>query len=288
MAGGGVVTADATAVARCVAVLRAGPAGLASDIDGTISAIAPTPGEAFVDAAARAALARLAARLAVVAVVSGRSAAVAAEMVGLPGLLYVGNHGMEQLRDGAARDHPGAAGAVDGVAAALAEIADGLAGTPLAGVAIIENKRLTGTVHYRLPESKVAARERLAPLVAAAAERHGLRVTEGRAILELRPDVVVNKGTALAGLVRGQGLRGFVFLGDDATDVDGFEALAALRAEGVATLSVGVAGPETPRRVLDTADLTVPGVAGCAALLTAVADALDAAAGEADGGPAGR
>ncbi|HEU0113081.1 MAG TPA: trehalose-phosphatase [Thermomicrobiales bacterium] len=267
---------DPALVARGAGVLRAAPAGLITDIDGTISPIAPTPAEAVVAAEARAALARLAARLDVVAVVSGRAADACAAMVGLPDLLYFGNHGMERRQAGETAAHPAAAGAERAVGAALAEIEGALAGTPLAATTIVENKRLTGTVHYRLAADPAAARAALAPMVAAAAARHGLTVTEGRAILELRPDIAVNKGTAIVDLARERGLRGAVFLGDDLTDVDGFRALRSLRERGeLAALCVGVVGPETPSGVRDAVDGSVDGVAGCAAWLTALADRLD-------------
>jgi len=200
-------------------------------------------------------------------------------MVGLPELLYIGNHGMERRQGEEVWAHPGAAAARRAIDAALAEIGAALADTPLAMTTIIENKRLTGTVHYRLAADPDAARAALAPLMAAAAARHGLRMTEGRAILELRPDIVVNKGTAIADLARERGLRGAVFLGDDLTDVDGFRALRALRERGdLMACCVAVVGPETPPAVLAATDGAVQGVDGCVALLTVLADRL--AAGE--------
>ena len=60
-------------VTACLEVLRQAPSAVITDIDGTISDIAPTPAEAMVDPGARAALARLVERLAAVAVVSGRA-----------------------------------------------------------------------------------------------------------------------------------------------------------------------------------------------------------------------
>src|SRR3954454_4110447 len=84
-------------VAACMEVLRDTPSAVVTDIDGTISAIAPTPAEAMVDPGAKAALDLLARKLAVVVVVSGRAPRDAAAMVGLPGVVYVGNHGLERI-----------------------------------------------------------------------------------------------------------------------------------------------------------------------------------------------
>lgn len=269
---------DATAVARCLATLRRAPAGLVTDIDGTVSAIAATPGAATVDPTARAALGRLAERLALVAVVSGRAAAAGSAMVGLPGLVYVGNHGMERRHRDVAWANPAAADGARGLAAALDEVAEGARRAGQAEGMVIEDKGLSGTVHYRLAPAPEAARAALLPLAVAAAGRHGLVVTEGRLIVELRPNVVVNKGTAIVDLVAEHRLRGVVFLGDDLTDVDGFVALRVLRdEEKIATLRIGVVGAETPARVREEVDLEVPSVAACAALLAAVADGLGSA-----------
>lgn len=268
---------DPGTLARCLETLRRAPAGLVTDIDGTISVIAATPDEARVEAAAAAALRRLAARLALVAVVSGRAAAAGRAMVGLDELLYVGNHGMERLYRGVTRTHQGAAAGAGVLAAALAEVEAGARALGADDGLLLENKVLSGTVHYRLAADPEAARATLLPLAAAAAERHGLVVTEGRLIVELRPRVRVNKGTALVDLVAEHRLRGVVFLGDDLTDVDGFVALRTLREAGeVAALRVGVLAAETPQRVREEIDAAVPGVAACAALLEAVADGLDA------------
>ena len=67
------------------------------DVDGTISPIAPTPEAALVDAACQMALQTLVVQLPMVAVVSGRPAAEAASIVGVDGMVYVGDHGLEEL-----------------------------------------------------------------------------------------------------------------------------------------------------------------------------------------------
>ena len=271
------------AVERCLAVLRHRPAGLVTDIDGTISAIAPTPAEAIVTDDVRDSLDRLARRLALVAVISGRSAAVGEAMVGLPDLIYVGNHGMERCHHGVPWAHPGAAASSPAVSAALSEVAERARALGHPEGLVVEDKRLSGTVHYRLAPDHEAARAVLLPLAVEAAQRHGLVVTEGRLIVELRPNVVVNKGTALVDLVQEHRLRGIVFLGDDLTDVDGFVALGTLRDRGeVEALRIGVLSAETPPSVLAAIDVGVQGVAGCSALLTDVSNRLEADAASTD------
>lgn len=264
-------------VPRCLDVLGRAPAGLISDIDGVLSAIAPTPGEAFVAAAARGALARLARRLDLVAIVSGRAAADGEAMVGVPGLVYVGNHGLERSERGTRSVHPGAAGG-EALGEALDEVGAIMAATEHAGAILVENKGVTGTVHYRLAADPEAARAVLLPAAMAAAEARGLVVTEGRLIVELRPSVAANKGTAIVELVAERRLRGAVFFGDDVTDVDGFAALRRLRDGGaVDALCVGVLAAETPPRVVEAMDVGIAGVGANVALLGLLADALDEA-----------
>jgi trehalose 6-phosphate phosphatase len=206
-------------------------------------------------------------------------------MVGLEGLIYVGNHGMERIVRGAPWTHPAAAAARPAIAAALAEIAAEVRAQEEAPWLLIENKGVTGTVHYRLAPDHAAAAALLEPLARVAADRYGLRVSPGRMIVELRPALAVNKGTAIRDLVTDLGLRGVVFFGDDVTDVDGFLALRALREEGAAaTLGIGVLGRETPPAVLAAVDATVQGVAACAATLLAIAARLETGPGVTDRG----
>jgi trehalose 6-phosphate phosphatase len=262
-------------VASALLVLRQTPSAVVTDIDGTISGIAPTPAEAMVDPGAKAALAMLMERLATVAVVSGRAPRDGAEMVGLPELTYVGNHGLERIVRGTPWTHPVAAAAQPAVAAALTEIENAARMADDAPWLLVENKGVTGTVHYRLAPDPAAAAALLEPLARAAADRHGLRLTLGRMIFEVRPALAVNKGTAIRELAHDLGLRGIVFFGDDVTDVDAFRALRELREAGeAATLRVGVLGPDTSPAVLAEIDLSVNGVPACAATLLALAARL--------------
>jgi trehalose 6-phosphate phosphatase len=262
-------------VAACMEVLRLTPSAVVTDIDGTVSAIAPTPAEAIVDPGAQAALALLAERLAVVAVVSGRAPQDGAAMVGLPELIYVGNHGLERIVRGTPWTHPVAAAAQPAIAAALAEFESAARAAADVPWLLVENKGVTGTIHYRLAPDQTAAALLLEPLARAVADRHGLRLTLGRMIFEVRPALAVNKGTAIRELAQDLGLRGIVFFGDDVTDVDAFRALRELREAGeAATLRVGVLGPDTSPAVLAEIDMSVDGVPACAATLIALAARL--------------
>src|SRR5215207_10047867 len=144
-------------VSACMEVLRQAPSAMVTDIDGTISAIAPTPAEAMVDPGAKAALALLAERLTVVAVISGRAPQDGVAMVGLPELTYIGNHGLERIARGTPWTHPVAAAAQPAIATALAEIESAARSVADVPWLLIENKGVTGTVHYRLAPDQIAA-----------------------------------------------------------------------------------------------------------------------------------
>jgi trehalose 6-phosphate phosphatase len=266
---------DPDTLERCLSVLGHRPSAVITDIDGTISAIAPTPADALVTDVAREALTALADRLALVGVVTGRSAAVGEAMVAVPGLVYIGNHGMERVHKGVVWHHPGAVAKADAIGAALREIGAEAATEDWFDGVVIEDKRLSGSVHYRLVPDSAPARDVLLRLANEAAARHDLLVTEGRQIVELRPRIVVNKGTAIRGLVEEFGLGGLIFLGDDLTDVDAFREVRVLREEGrIEGLRVAVLAAETQPEVFAESDVTVKGVGACVALLAAIADAV--------------
>ncbi|HYF66200.1 MAG TPA: trehalose-phosphatase [Herpetosiphonaceae bacterium] len=249
-------------------LLAAGRLGVFTDIDGTISPIAPTPDAARVDPDCRAALERLIGLATRVVAVSGRAAANAQAMLGLDQMRYVGNHGLEWWADGQTLPAPAALPYVAAVAAALAE----LGAHDLPDGVLIENKGVTASVHYRLAAEPDRAAALLGTLLADICDRTGLRLHPGRMIFELRPPLSLNKGSALADALRQDELDGAIFLGDDTTDVDGFLAMNYARAAGLRTLGVGVLSAETPPVVRETCDVLVPGVAGVAALLSWLAD----------------
>lgn len=266
---------SAEAIDRCLEVLGQSPAGLLTDIDGTVSAMARTPEEATIVPLAQDALRRIQQHLALVGIVTGRSARVGEALVGLPDLVYVGNHGMEWVERGELHRHAEAAAWSDHVRESLIEIAEAARRGDFEEGLIVEDKGLSGSIHYRLAPDIAATYERLAPAARIVTERRGLRMTEGHLVLEVRPPVQITKGTALIDLVTKWGLRGIVFLGDDVTDVDAFRAVRTLREEhGVAGLRVGVVAPETAQAVLDESDVTVNGVEACAMLLATMADRL--------------
>jgi trehalose 6-phosphate phosphatase len=250
-----------SSVARLVAaarqVLNEAPAALISDIDGTISRIVARPQDATVSDVARNSLESLANQLAVVAVVTGRDAATARQMVGAKGITYVGNYGLDS--EGF---EPGL------IASAEAEARHRLAETPCVQ---IESKGVSFAAHYRNCAEPETARllilEELVPIAA----RYRGRVIEGKMVVELIPGSLPDKASAVLNLGLRNGLKGIVYLGDDIGDIPVFEAIRRRRAEGLPGLALAVIDAETDPSVTAAADETIAGVALTEAFLAELA-----------------
>ena len=176
-------------------------------------------------------------------------------MVGLPELIYVGNHGLERIARGTPWTHPVAAAAQPSIAAAprRSRARRGRWPTPWL---LIENRGSPARSTIVLPPIRSRRPRCWSRWRRSAADRHGLRLTLGRMIFEVRPALAVNKGTAIRELAQDLGLRGIVF-GDDVTDVDAFARCASCGRQEAATLRVGVLGPDTSPAVLAEIDLSV-------------------------------
>jgi len=252
----------------CKAALSRSPAGLFTDFDGTISHVASSPAEAVLADNAAGALTRLSESLALMAIVSGRSADDARALVNSEQVSIIGNHGLERITSFGRVVHPAAQAQVDEIAQAVANIQQELAHDSITVGALFENKGLSASIHYWLTHDPDAARLRILELVRRESHERGLLVTEGRLVIELRPTTPVNKGTAITEVIREMRLRGSVFIGDDVTDLDAFIALKSLSSDDFAGTSVAVLSAETDPRVRDAADVAVDGVNQCVLLLS--------------------
>ena len=179
-------------------------------------------------------------------------------MVGISGIVYKGNHGLETWRGGELEIREEAREHVLGVHATAERLRLELGVSGL----IVEDKGVSASAHYRLSPDPEQAREAILNALARMDEAQGMLITEGKLVVEVRPPVKVDKGTSLRELVAEYGLRGVICLGDDSTDVDAFRALHALASEGVcAGLALGVLGRNTPAALEQEADILLSGVA---------------------------
>ena len=226
--------------------LLADPARTAilTDIDGTLAPIVDDPAAAAVPAETREVLAALAQRFALVGCISGRRATEARRLVGLDGIAYAGNHGLELLlpSDEEPRPDPSLSGEADAARNFVAALDE----AELAALGVrFEDKGPIQALHWRGAADEDAA-ERRTEEIAAAAERNGLATHRGRKVLEVRPPGGADKGRAVAALLT-DGMAAAAYAGDDRTDLDAFAKLREMVAGG--TLGApSASGSSPPRR----------------------------------------
>ena len=254
---------------QALAALRAEPARAAvlSDVDGTLAPIVERPEQAAVPPRASELLAAMSERFGLVACISGRRALEARRLVGLEGIAYAGNHGLELLLPG--EREPRLDLAVAGQERSAAEFVAGLEGGALAERGLrIEDKGPIQSLHWRGAADERAA-DAYAHEIAAAAGRAKLEPRWGRKVLELRPVGGGGKDAAVAALLASDDYRTAVYAGDDRTDLDAFRRLRELRESGEleAAVCVGVISAEGPPELREEADVLVDGPEGWLAML---------------------
>jgi trehalose 6-phosphate phosphatase len=213
------------------------------DVDGVLAPIAPRPEDARVPDDTRAELRRLHAKYPLVAAITGRAGDDARQVVGVPELTYVGNHGFELA--------PEAEAWADRLGLFLDDVE----------WPALENKRLTATLHYRgLDEAEVLPQ---LEVVAERANAAGFVPRFGRKMLEIMPPLEADKGTAVRALLELHGLQRALVSGDDVTDLDAFRAVDEIELP----VRVAVASHEAPPVLRDAADIVVDSPAEFLSLL---------------------
>jgi trehalose 6-phosphate phosphatase len=245
-------------------VLAMRPSALVSDIDGTLSRIVPRPQDAGVSEAARASLRRLAEELDVVAVITGREEAVARLMVGVAGITYIGSYALDP-RGTNSLSRDGVASTLEALRALL---------WPLQCVQL-EEKDVSFSLHYRNCDDPAGMRLRLLSIAEPLAGRYGAKLLEGKQVIEVAPQELPDKGSALARLLREKQVQGVLFIGDDQADVQAFRELRRRRVDrGLPGLAVAVVDSETPVLVRESADATLEGVDEVEQFLEALTERL--------------
>lgn len=212
-------------------------AALFLDFDGTLVDLAETPESITVPPGLRPLLRRLAEKLdGRVAIVSGRAIADLERHLDCSAIALSGSHGLElRLRDGTELPLSAPAGLdiarreVDRFAAT----ADGL---------LAEHKPLGVALHFRRAPAEAA---RAGAFIAELAARTGLMVQKGKMVSELRAGGA-DKGDAVRAFMTEPEFTGArpVFLGDDVTDEQAFEAAAEMGGAGI------LVGPPRPSAAL--------------------------------------
>ncbi len=195
------------------------------DYDGTLTPIVGRPELAVLSEEMRETLAALSQRCPVM-VISGRDRGDVERLVGLKGLVYAGCHGFDIAGpEGPGLSHLEASGYAPIVAQAARDLERELA--PIPGI-IVENKTYAVAVHFRLAGTEDIGRvEHIVDGVVA--RNPQLRKTGGKKVFELRPNMDWDKGKAVLWLLDALDLDTAevvpLYIGDDVTDQDAFDAL---------------------------------------------------------------
>ena len=194
------------------------------DFDGTLAPIVDDPDTAMPTEHNRNAVATLAETPSVTtAVVSGRALSDVRERIDSPAI-YAGNHGLELARVGDVSVHPVAReyAARIGRLCTILEVA--LASVPNCR---IENKRLTGTVHFRsVPPAAVPTVRRITRDIVDRIGGDALEISPGKQILEIGPDLAWGKGDTVEVIAADEPSEtAVIYVGDDVTDESAFRAV---------------------------------------------------------------
>lgn len=202
-----------------------------------------------------------------IAIISGRDTDALAARLPIDGLIFVGNHGLEE-RNGESR----LVAAAKRFTTPLGRAADAIARLEEAqrpGVRI-ERKRAGVSVHFRNAADPSETAASLRPSLERIAEGEELQLHAGRMVWELRPPLDVNKGEVLRRLAAAFRPAAIIYIGDDLTDADAFSSLKAMT--GTRTVAVGVRSHEVPESTFADCDLVVDGVAGTTQFLRELRD----------------
>ncbi len=181
----------------------------------------------------------------VVGVVSGRDLAELEHLVAIPGLVYAGNHGLEMSGLGMDFVHPEASGYIESLAEITARLEQELRDVPQT---LVHDKRLTLSVHYRnTPELYTEqVNSTVVSVVEPYASAGQMKITRGKKVVEVRPNIDWGKGEAIAKIRQNCGDDPLpIFFGDDQTDEDGFVTV-----QNVSGIAVYIGPPRQETKAL--------------------------------------
>lgn len=222
------------------------------DYDGTLTPIVERPELAELSVGVRRLLRALVRqRRFTIGILSGRALADLKNKVGIDGIIYAGNHGLEIEGPGVNFINP-LAEEMTPIIRIINQVLSRTLGT-IRGV-LVEDKGLTLSVHYRLvEEGKTREVKSMFDRIVSGAQALGkIRVTSGKKVLEVRPAVDWDKGKAIKLLMKKYAKGGResgllpIYLGDDLTDEDGFRVIEKY-GNGISVF-VGEARQETTAR----------------------------------------
>lgn len=200
---------------------------LCSDFDGTLTPIRPRPADVILCADMRLLLHNLSKHNSfIVGVISGRELKDLKRMVAVKGLIYAGNHGFEIFHNKKHFIYPAARKFIPVISGIARKLKSKVSFFPQA---ILEQKRLSLSLHYRLveigrlPQLRTVFFQIVKPYLVA----RKVKLTYGKKVWEIRPPIEWDKGKALLWLAQGLKRKKMlaIYLGDDLTDEDGFRSV---------------------------------------------------------------
>lgn len=197
------------------------------DYDGTLVPIKKSPELALLPPLKRNILNKLRKKF-FLCIVSGRSLSEIRKYVGIKGISYIGNHGLEICLKERRWTHPEAARVKPILHKTIKKIKDK---TKEFQGTFVEDKGLSGSIHYRLLPPKRRSQLREIVFEVIASSRRWLKVTEGKMVLEIRPKVEWDKGRGVLKVFEWLHLKEellLIYIGDDETDEDAFRALGGI------------------------------------------------------------
>jgi trehalose 6-phosphate phosphatase len=194
------------------------------DYDGTLVPIKKLPQDAILHPARRNLLKHLSTS-AFICIVTGRSLDDIRRRVGLENIAYIGNHGLELCWGHKLWIHPQATKNGPALKILLSRIEKTTVGFPHL---MIDNKGATASIHFRRMDPTLLPT--VQKIVENAVRRSGQRflLTEGKKVLEIKPNLGWDKGKGIQRLQRWIPYSDsplIVYIGDDQTDEDAFRAL---------------------------------------------------------------
>ena len=197
------------------------------DYDGTLTPIVSRPELALCPSEVKGHLEKLRDLPGVhLAIISGRSLKDLREKVGVSGITYVGNHGLEIQNPGGRHKEFLSSARIKELKQITRNLRDSLKKIP--GI-LFEEKGPILAIHYRnVPQTFWT----LIPpkLEAELQPRRGRwKMAPGKMVLEIRPNVDIHKGEAVREILKAFPSPGLlpIYLGDDQTDEDAFRVLKA-------------------------------------------------------------
>jgi len=201
------------------------------DYDGTLASIAPSPSQAVLSAENKELLERLVKiPMFQVVVISGRSLEDVEKMVGIKGIVYIGNHGWEI--EGSSMHFESLipleiSSMMERIKYELIMQLSDISG------AFVEDKGVTLSVHYRMvaPDKEFLVKRIFDHVTMPYRRKNEIKSHAGKKVFELKPPLEWDKGKAALWLIRKQeilkGKGGVlpVYIGDDSTDEDAFKVL---------------------------------------------------------------